>query len=123
MPVADEDGGPVQSRHPHNFWRSPCHSSLSARLTRAEPTHSKKATRSEYPVFFESKTTGFVRTCSAVTEAGLSLARDYNALALKLWRERLDEGHRVEGLNWQQVIAKPGVAEKLKDLLDAIEAK
>ena len=31
--------------------------------------------------------------------------------------------HRVEGLNWQQVIAKPGVAEKLKDLLDAIEAK
>lgn len=31
--------------------------------------------------------------------------------------------HRVEGLNWKQVIAKPGVAEKLKDLLDAIEAK
>ena len=31
--------------------------------------------------------------------------------------------HRVEGLNWQQVIAKPGVAEKLKDLLDAIEPK
>ena len=31
--------------------------------------------------------------------------------------------HRVEGLNWRQVIAKPGVAEKLKDLLDAIEAK
>ena len=31
--------------------------------------------------------------------------------------------HRVEGLNWQQVIYKPGVAEKLKDLLDAIEAK
>ena len=45
----------------------------------------------DYPVFFESKTTGFVRTCSAITEAGLSLARDYNALALKLWRERLDE--------------------------------
>ena len=31
--------------------------------------------------------------------------------------------HRVEGLNWQQVIYKPGVAEKLKDLLDAIEGK
>ena len=31
--------------------------------------------------------------------------------------------HRVEGLNWQQVIYKPGVAEKLKDLLDAIEPK
>ena len=31
--------------------------------------------------------------------------------------------HRVEGLNWRQIIAKPGVAEKLKDLLDAIEAK
>lgn len=30
---------------------------------------------------------------------------------------------RVEGLNWREVIAKPGVAEKLKDLLDAIEAK
>jgi hypothetical protein len=31
--------------------------------------------------------------------------------------------HRVEGLNWSQVIDKPGVAEKLKDLLDAIEVK
>lgn len=31
--------------------------------------------------------------------------------------------HRVEGLNWREVIAKPGVAEKLKDLLDAIETK
>ena len=31
--------------------------------------------------------------------------------------------HRVEGLNWREVIAKPGVAEKLKDLLEAIEAK
>ena len=45
-----------------------------------------------------------MRTCSAVTEAGLSLARDYNALALKLWRERLDEeaktlAKRREGAN------------------------
>lgn len=31
--------------------------------------------------------------------------------------------YRVEKLNWREVIAKPGVAEKLKDLLDAIEAK
>ena len=31
--------------------------------------------------------------------------------------------HRVEGLNWRHVVDKPGVAEKLKDLLDAIEAK
>lgn len=31
--------------------------------------------------------------------------------------------HRVEGLNWRQVIDKTGVAEKLKDLLDAIEGK
>lgn len=31
--------------------------------------------------------------------------------------------YRVEGLNWREVITKPGVAEKLKDLLDAIEAK
>lgn len=31
--------------------------------------------------------------------------------------------YRVEKLNWCEVIAKPGVAEKLKDLLDAIEAK
>lgn len=31
--------------------------------------------------------------------------------------------HRVEGLNWSQVIDKPGVAEKLKDLLNAIEGK
>lgn len=31
--------------------------------------------------------------------------------------------HRVEGLNWRQVIDKPGVAEKLKNLLDAIEGK
>lgn len=31
--------------------------------------------------------------------------------------------HRVGGLNWRQVVDKPGVAEKLKDLLDAIEAK
>ena len=30
---------------------------------------------------------------------------------------------RVEGLNWREAIAKPGVAEKLKELLDAIEAK
>ena len=31
--------------------------------------------------------------------------------------------YRVEKLNWREVITKPGVAEKLKDLLDAIEAK
>ena len=31
--------------------------------------------------------------------------------------------YRVEKLNWCEVITKPGVAEKLKDLLDAIEAK
>lgn len=30
--------------------------------------------------------------------------------------------YRVEKLNWREVVAKPGVAEKLKDLLDAIEA-
>ena len=30
---------------------------------------------------------------------------------------------RVESLNWRHVIAQPGVAEKLKDLLNAIEAK
>lgn len=31
--------------------------------------------------------------------------------------------NRVEGLNWRAVITKPGVADKLKDLLDAIEVK
>ena len=31
--------------------------------------------------------------------------------------------YRVEKLNWREVIAKPGVAEKLRDLLDAIEGK
>ena len=31
--------------------------------------------------------------------------------------------YRVEKLNWREVITKPGVAEKLKELLDAIEAK
>ena len=31
--------------------------------------------------------------------------------------------YRVEKLNWREAIAKPGVAEKLKELLDAIEAK
>lgn len=49
----------------------------------------------DYPLFFESKTTGFVRTCSALTEAGLALARDYNAIALMLWRERIDEEAKI----------------------------
>ena len=31
--------------------------------------------------------------------------------------------YRVEKLNWREVITKPGVAEKLKELLDVIEAK
>ena len=75
----------------HLFWVLPNKPSP-IELALGDELHNKlNAGGRDYPVFFESKTTGFVRTCSAVTEAGLSLARDYNALALKLWRERLDE--------------------------------
>lgn len=75
----------------HLFWVLPNKPSP-VEIALGDELHNKlNAGGRDYPVFFESKTTGFVRTCSAVTEAGLSLARDYNALALKLWRERLDE--------------------------------
>ena len=75
----------------HLFWVLPNKPSP-IELALGDELHNKlNADRRDYPLFFESKLSGFVRTCSAITEAGLSLARDYNALALKLWRERLDE--------------------------------
>ena len=75
----------------HLFWVLPNKPSP-IELALGDELHNKlNADRRDYPLFFESKLSGFVRTCSAITEAGLSLARDYNARALKLWRERLDE--------------------------------
>ena len=80
----------------HLFWVLPNKPSP-IELALGDELHNKlNADRRDYPLFFESKLSGFVRTCSAITEAGLSLARDYNALALKLWRERLDEEAGVQ---------------------------
>ena len=80
----------------HLFWVLPNKPSP-IELALGDELHNKlNADRRDYPLFFESKLSGFVRTCSAIAEAGLSLARDYNALALKLWRERLDEEAGVQ---------------------------
>ena len=80
----------------HLFWVLPNKPSPIEMVLGDELHNKLNAGGRDYPIFFESKITGFVRTCSAVTEAGLSLAHDYNALALKLWRERLDEEAEIQ---------------------------
>lgn len=89
--ITSADAYVLTEKGAHLLWALPNKPSP-IEMALGDELHNKlNADGRDYPLFFESKTTGFVRTCSALTEAGLALARDYNTIALKLWRERIDE--------------------------------
>ena len=92
--ITSADAYVLTEKGVHLLWALPNKPSP-IEMALGDELHNKLADGRDYPLFFESKTTGFVRTCSALTEAGLALARDYNAIALKLWRERIDEEARA----------------------------
>lgn len=60
-------------------------------VAQADPLHIKlNAAGQGQPCFYESKATGRVRSCVALTQPGFALALEYNTTAMQLHVARLD---------------------------------
>lgn len=66
----------------HLFWLTP-NAPTEAEAALADKQHVDLNRELGYPMFFEAKFTGKLRSCVAVTVAGMSIAHAYNVLAIE----------------------------------------
>lgn len=90
----------------HLFWLAP-NKPTEAEAALADKQHVDLNRELGFPMFFEAKHTGKLRSCVAVTPAGMQIAAAYNSLAITQHEQRLkaeaaaaEEKQRQEGLNW-----------------------
>ncbi len=72
----------------HLFWLMP-NAPTEAEAALADRQHVDLNREAGYPMFFEAKHTGKLRSCVGVTQAGMGLASCYNTLAIEQHEIRL----------------------------------